>query len=141
MSFSYSVTVYRRNLQAEFQVGGQGYTWMDKVRLEMHTRAKAAAAGFTRSGDILNSHRSYQRGINQWACRFEIINESDHAKYKHQGTYGPIVPTDSPFLWVPARPMGTWRIARASVNGQIGQPWLDNACTSVALGYGAVPYG
>lgn len=137
MAFSYRTEVYRRNLQAQFQVGGQGYRWLDKVKLAMHTASVAAAP--VRSGNLKASHRSYIRGINQWACRAEVRNISDHAEWVHEGTDSPIEPTDSEFLWVPVAPGAVRRSKRAYVRGQKSNPWLENACASVAMGFGAFP--
>lgn len=136
---AYSFTqVLRKNLMAEYQVGGQGYRWMDRVRFAMHKEAEVLAAGFTRSGEILRSHRSEVKGLNQWACGAIVYNTAEHALWKHNGTVGPIYP-DGRFLFIPAG-YGHGAKRLRSVRGQAGQPWLDDACSMVAMGYGAVRY-
>ncbi len=140
MAFSYRTTVYRRNLQAQFQSGGQGYRWLDKVRLQMH---RAAVAGSpVRSGEIKASHRSFISGINQWACRAEIANDADHADYVHEGTLSrPPRPVDGPYMRVPIAPGATRRFNARAVRGQAPNPWLDRACASVARRHGGIPVG
>lgn len=141
MPYSYNVTVYRRNLQAQFQTGGQGYRWLDKVRLAMHRACVREASEFRRSGDIMSSHSSSIRGINQWACHAEVANDSDHAWFVHAGTKGYIYPKDADALWVPVAPFSNRRRWKDRVDGQASNPWIDRACTGIALRNGAVPYG
>lgn len=140
MTYSYSVTVYRRNLQAQFQVGGQGYRWLDKVRLAMHRGCVREASEIRRTGVLAASHNSSIRGINQWACRAEVENTAEHALWVHQGTKGYIYPTDAEALWVPVAPYSNRRRWKDRVDGQTANPWMDRACTAVAIRNGAVPY-
>jgi hypothetical protein len=139
MAFSYTVTVFRRNLQSQFQVGGQGYRWLDKVKLEMHLACIAEAP--SRSGTLKASHRSFIRGINQWACVADIVNTADHAEWVHEGVKGRIYPEDAEYLWVPIARGAAWRVHRSSVKGQAANNWMERACSAVAMGHGAVPYG
>lgn len=142
MGFSYSTTVYRQRLQSEFQVGGQGYRWLDKVRLQMHLACVAGAPA--RSGVLKASHRSYISGINQWAARANIVNTAEHAEWVHEGTAGGrsgiIEPVNDDFLWVPIAPMAWKRKKMAAVSGQDPNPWMEDACDAIAMGHGAVRY-
>ena len=139
MAFAYKTTIYKRNLQAQFQVGGQGYRWLDRVKLAMHRAAVAGAP--MRAGTIKRSHNSYIRGINQWACAATISNSAPHAEFVHEGTTGPITPTDAPYLRVPIARGATRRFNASSVRGQAANPWLARACGRVAARRGAVPIG
>lgn len=137
---SYKVTIYRRNLSAQFQQGGQGYRWLDKVRLRMHRDAVNEAP--SRSGALKAAHRSHIRGLNQYACQAEISNVAAHADWVHDGTHdvAPITPTGNKPMRLP--PGGGYGWTRAwSVAGQDANSWLDRACTKAAMRYGAVPYG
>lgn len=150
-------TVYRRNLAREFQTGGQGYRWLDRVKKAMHDGSIAAAP--VRSGDIKRGHRSFITGINQYACRAEIVNLAEHAEWVHDGTRPWIEGT---FRVPRKRQAGGARgadlpgrlvfytdgemdrygnVNQTGVRGQRAQPWMDRACTAVAMSNGAVPYG
>lgn len=131
-------TVYRRNIASQFQRTGQGYRWLDRVRLSMHRACENAAP--TRSGELRSSHRSRIRGLNQYAAFAEIENTAEHASWVHDGTTGPILPHGD-YLWVPRARGSIWRVRRESVAGQRANPWLDRACARVAMSRGAVPVG
>lgn len=141
MVTTYSVTVYRSKVAAEFLPGGQGYRWMDKVRLAMHSGAVAKAPA--RSGTLKASHRSFARGFGGNRVDVRIVNTAEHAEWVHEGTkmVEPIEPVESEFLWVPIREGSLARTKRPYVRGQHANPWLDEACTAVALSQGAVVYG
>lgn len=139
MAYAYKTTVYRKNLQAQFQRGGQGYRWLDRVRLAMHRAAERSAP--VRSSQLRRSHNSYIRGINQWACVAQIENTAPHALFVHDGTTTPITPTDGPYMRVPVARGATRRFNAKAVRGQAANPWLANACTKVAMRNGAVPIG
>lgn len=135
MAYAYRVTVYRANLARQFQPGGQGGRWLDRLRLAMHRACVAEAP--VRSGDIKRSHDSFMRGINQYASRATIWNTSEHAEWVHEGVAGRIFP-DGDFLWVPIRRGSAARVKRTSVRGQAANPWMDRACQSIARRNGAV---
>jgi len=148
MALGYTVTVYRKNLSAQFQPGGQGYRWLDRVRLRMHRDAVNEAPA--RSGGLARSHRSSIRGLNQYACRATITNVAEHAEWVHGGTEG--ASADGGFMVLPPGGPGRNTVSRyagqsfgkkrvRSVAGQDANPWLDRACTKAAMRYGAVPYG
>lgn len=137
MAYAYRVTVYRRNLSAQFQPGGQGGRWLDDLRQTMHRACEREAATFVRSGEILRSHDSFMRGVNQFRSEATIWNTADHAEWVHQGVPGRIFP-DGDFLWVPIRKGGASRTKRTSVRGQKANPWMDRACTRIAMANGAV---
>lgn len=128
-------TVYRRNIASQFQRGGQGYRWLDRVRLSMHRACVSAAPA--RSGELKGAHRSRIRGLNQYAAFAEVWNVAEHASWVHDGTNGPIYPHGD-YLWVPRARGSVWRVKRDSVAGQRAQPWMDSACSRIAMSRGAV---
>lgn len=154
MVTTYRVEVLRRNLQSQFQMGGQGYRWLDVVKAQMHLASVAEAP--IRAGTLKAAHHSEIRGVNQWACRATISNWAEHAEWVHEGTpkaapgtfikgkmrvpkrrgnlRGAVLPksqvfyTDGRF----GRPRG--------VRGQDANPWMERACTEIAMGRGAIRY-
>ena len=139
MPLAYQVTVYKTQLQRQFQSGGQGYRWLDKVKLQMHRACVAGAP--SRSGQLKASHRSFIRGINQWACRAEIINTAEHALWVHEGTTTPITPESAAYMLVPVAPGATRRFRAKEVRGQRANPWMDDACTRIGILHGDVAIG
>lgn len=139
MAQAYRVTVYRRNLSAQFQRGGQGFRWLDRVRLAMHRgcEREAATTVGVRSGELVRSHDSFIRGVNQYRADATIWNSADHAQFVHEGVPGRIFPHGD-FLWVPIRRGGASRTKRTSVKGQLANPWMDRACQRVAYRHGAI---
>lgn len=149
----YKATVLRRDLSAQFQRGGQGWNWMDRVRLKMHTGVEKYIAthsesrhspggGAVRSGALLRGIRSYQRGVNQYRCDFEIVSTAPHSEWVHQGVEGTIHPGDG-FFYLPAGAGFKRKRLKTEigVRGQKANPFLDNPCTRIAISEGAVPYG
>jgi len=136
MAFAYRVTVYRANLQRQFQKGGQGGIWLDKLRLAMHRACVREAP--SRSGDLKGSHESFLSGARGGGYRAEatIWNTAEHAEWVHEGVAGRIFPHGD-YLWVPRRRGSTARVKRTSVKGQAANPWMDRACQRVARRNGA----
>lgn len=143
MPVTYTVTVLKSRIESEFLPGGQGYRWMDRVRLAMHTAAVAAAP--SRTNTLRAAHRSYARGYGGSRVDVRIVNDAEHAEWVHGGTAnngeGRIEPKHKDYLWVPIAPNSTYRVYRGSVKGQKANPWLDRACTAIAMSQGAVVYG
>lgn len=138
MPVGYRVEVYYKALnRATVGRGGPGGGWIYRVSRAMIAEARAEAP--VRSGDIKGAHRiNRDRGGNQWVQRYNISNGSDHAEYVHEGTSGPIRPKTSRKLVLP--PGGGYpKILVGEVSGQRANPWLERACTRVAMRYGAVP--
>lgn len=148
MAVSYRVQVYRRNISAIMKAG-QGNRWIYRVSVEMMSAAKADAP--SRTNTLRRSHRiSRMPGTNQYMARYSIENTADHADWVHDGTSyisgvmrvpktpGPARGADLPrsqIFWTDGlngRPMG--------VRGQNANPWLERACSRVAMRYGAIPY-
>ena len=50
------------------------------------------AAAPSRSGTLKAGHRSFIRGINQWACQADIVNIAEHSEWVHEGVPGRIYP-------------------------------------------------
>lgn len=138
MAYAYKVTVYRRQVAALFQRGGQGYRWLDGVKRSMFNACVASAP--VRSGTIKRSHRSDIRGLNQYACIATISNVAGHAEWVHEGVPGMIYP-DGDFLSVPIAPGSRRRFRAKAVRGQKANPWIARACSAIAISKGAVPRG
>lgn len=135
MATAYSVRVYRNRIPPIFRAGGEGNRWMYRVSVAMMRESIARAPA--RTGQLKSRHRiSPARSANQYAATFQITNDSDHAGYVHDGTTGPILPSNATRLVLPAGG-GYPKIFAKSVSGQRANPWLDNACTTVAIRYGA----
>lgn len=139
MAITYSVDVYRLQLARQFQSGGQGYRWLDKVRLAMHRRCVNTAP--KRSGALAGAHRSFIRGVNQYVAHAEVVNDAEHSLWVHEGTTGPIFPADGEFLYLPAGGGHPRKRLRRPVPGQSPQPWMDNACSAIARRHGGITIG
>lgn len=142
MAHSYRVTVYRNNLSAQFQPGGQGGRWLDRLRGAMHRACVREAPGNPRPSrrpgpHLKDLHESFIRGKNQYAAEAVIWNRAEHAEWVHEGVPGRIFP-DGDTLWVPMRKTSAARTKRTSVRGQAANPWMDRACQGVARRNGAV---
>lgn len=147
MAVTSRVTVYRKNISAIMKVG-QGSRWIYRVSTEMVATARAEAP--SRSGSLRRAHRINRLpGTNQYMARYSIQNTAEHADWVHGGTgyidgvmrvpkvpgpaRGAVLPKSQVF-WTDGlngRPSG--------VRGQSANPWLDRACSRVAMRYGAVP--
>lgn len=142
MAYAYRVTVYRRNLSAQFQPHGQGGQWLDDLRRAMHRACVREAPGNTRPSrrpgpHLRDQHDSFIRGVNQFRCEASIWNSAEHAEWVHGGVPGRIYP-EGDFLWVPMRRTSASRTKRTSVRGQKPNPWMDRACQRIAMANGAV---
>lgn len=147
MAVTFRTTVYRRNISWLMQ-HGDGAEWIYQVSDEMLLAAQAEAP--SRSGTLKRSHDlSREVGTNQYAARYSVQNTAEHAGWVHGGTPyitglmrvpkrpGPVRGQSLPkgqVFWTDGlngRPMG--------VRGQKANPWLDRACSRVAMRYGAIP--
>lgn len=140
MPVSYRVEVYYKRLnRATVGRGGPGGGWIYRVSRQMIIEARAESP--VRDGTIKASHRIRREQYgNQWVQRYNISNVADHAEYVHGGTQGPIRPASGKAMVLP--PGGGYpRMVVKSVRGQSANPWLDRACSRVAMRYGAVPTG
>jgi hypothetical protein len=141
MAYAYRVTVYRRNLSAQFQPRGQGGEWLNDLRQAMHRACVREAPVNTRptrepGPRLRDSHDSFIRGVNQYRSEASIWNSAPHAEWVHEGVPGRIFP-DGDFLWVPMRKNSSSRTKRTSVRGQTANPWMDRACQGIARRNGA----
>lgn len=134
MVTSYQVQVNRRGINQIYLPRGSGYRWLDRVNLQMFRACVAAAP--SRSGELKAGHRASIRAGSQNYVRAEVVNVAKHSEWVHNGTYGPIFPRTADLLWVPVRRGSASRTLRPSVNGQAAQPWMEDACTRVALIHG-----
>lgn len=144
MALGFSYQIYYRNIRGLYRRGGPGGGWIYRVSVAMMNEARAEAP--TRSGTLKRSHSiSRGRGVNQYAATYHVSNSAEHAEWVHGGTAGGgtgrIYPKSANFLLVPSRIGATSRARRKSVKGQKPNPWLDTACTRVAIRYGGVPVG
>lgn len=143
MPTTYTLDISRKNLTGQYRAGGQGRVWLDRVRLTMHRKAESMAP--SRTGTLVSSHRSSIRGINQWRCIATIMNIAPHAGWVHGGTDGS---EGNPLMVLPAGGPGRNTVSpyagstftrrkKRFVNGQEENPWLDDACTIIAMRFGA----
>lgn len=142
MAVGYSYRIYYNEIRGLFRTNGEGGRWLYRVSVAMINEARREAP--SRSGQLKRAHRLTRGRANQYAATFHIVNESDHADFVHGGTAGNgagyIYPTSSSRLTLP--PGGGFpAIAARRVHGQKANPWLDRACTRVAMRYGGVPVG
>lgn len=138
MPVGYRVEVYYRELnRATVGRGGPGGRWIYRLSTQMLDASKAAAP--VRDGGLRRAHRlTRERGSNQWVQRLRVSNTAEHSVWVHDGTTGPIRRDDGGLMTLP--PGGGYpRIRTREVSGQTANPWLERACSAVAMRYGAVP--
>lgn len=143
MAIGFSYRVYYGNIRGLYRRDGPGGGWIYRVSRDMMREAKVAAP--KRSRALVNAHSITRgRGVNQYAATYNVVNSADHAEYVHFGTAGNgagwIYPSSKRALVLPAR-SGYGRVVAKRVHGQKANPWLDDACTRVAIRYGGVPIG
>lgn len=143
MATGYSYRIYYNNIRGLFRSSGPGGRWIYRVSVEMINAARAEAP--SRSGGLKRAHRITRgRGANQYAATFHIENTAEHAEWVHGGTAGNglgwIYPARGARLRLPAG-NGFPASRPRRVHGQKENPWLDRACTQIAMRYGAVPVG
>lgn len=143
MALAYRVEVYRSGIQRQFLPRGQGYRWMDAVKRQMVARCIATAP--SRTGRLAQSHTSrIAPGSNQYKVSVVIGNNAEHAEWVHGGT-----PTHTSDTIMVLKPGGPGRNTvseyagqhfskrrRHTVRGQKPNPWLEHACTEVAVLHG-----
>jgi hypothetical protein len=135
MASNARVRVYDSRIAGEFLPGGDAWGFTKKVTREIETEAIVEASTASRSGDILRSHRRNVIPGAKYGCRGFVVNTSDHALYKHEGTVGPITPTSGDMLRL--SPGGGFGVGFArSVAGQRGDPWIGRAGRTVLSRYG-----
>lgn len=139
MASGYNVTVFYRNIAGLYRRGGPGGGWIYRVSQDMIRASRAEAP--RRSGDLRDAHYVTRGRVgNQYMQSYNIGNSAEHAEWVHRGTARWIYP-DGDFLLVPVAPGASRRMKKPRVRGQDANPWLDRACTRVAIRYGAVPTG
>ena len=144
MPVTYDVEIYRLNIASQFLRGGQGYRWLDTLRLKMHRACVSAAP--MRLGTIKGLHRSTIVGRNQYAADAQISNLAEHAGYVHGGTgdhYGPgwrVLPPGGPGRNSVSPYVGKsfGKKAVKKVAGQKSNPWIEDACTRISQQAGAI---
>lgn len=138
MAVGYSYQIYYRNIRGLYRRGGPGGGWIYRVSVQMMAEAKREAPA--RSGSLRRAHSiSRGRGVNQYAATYHVANSSDHAEYVHFGTRSPITGRGKAMRLAPGNGYGV--LYRKMVRGQKANPWLDRACTRVAIRYGGMPVG
>lgn len=143
MGIGYSYRVYYKDIRGLYKRDGPGGGWIYRVSRDMMREAKADVPKRTRA--LMNAHSvTRERGVNQYAATYKVSNSSEYAEYVHEGTArngkGWIRPRGGKGLALPAGG-GYGRLVLKKVRGQEANPWLDNACTRVAIRYGGVPVG
>lgn len=151
---AYKVTVYRRDIDSLFLPTGDAGAWIYKVSVQMINAAKANTP--VRSTHLRESHRINRAMVgagfgNQHVTAYRIENVADYAGYVHGGT------PDQPDarVYLPPSRIGTRNThsrhagkvfarktyTKTGIKGTIANPWLNDACTRVAMEHGAVPVG
>jgi len=151
MTVSYEVTVYRRNI-SRIMLAGEGNRWIYRVSTEQVSLAKAKAPSRSGRRGLAGKHRLNRLpGTNQYMVRYRIANVADYAGYVHGGTSGSYAP-EGKFMYLPPGGPGRNTVSRYAgrkfrkkklrfVAGQDANPWLDDACSTIARRYGAVVVG
>lgn len=140
------VQVYRRNIASQFLRGGQGYRWLDGVKLAMFRECVKTAPN--RTGQLAGLHRSnIKGGVNQYRTDVTISNLAEHSMWVHEGTNGMKAKGKKLLILPPGGPgrntvspyagQTFGKIRKKRVNGQDPNPWLDNACAKIAMSRGA----
>lgn len=139
------VQVYNSNIASMFLGGGEVNREATQITLLILTGAVARASAFSRSGHLAASHRRAVVPSGIYGTRGYVENTASYAKYKHEGTHGPIVSTrgfssstkGNYEAKMRLKPWGSYpAIFRREVKGQTGDPWLRNAANDVLLRYG-----
>lgn len=143
MAVGFTVRIDRKALSGEFQTRGQAGRWIRMVGREMLALSKNQAP--SRSGGLRRSHGISRGRVgmgwgNQYAAAYNIYADAGHAEYVHQGTRSPITARGGGKMRL--SPGGGYGVLyRRSVRGQKANPWLDRACTAIAIRFGGVPIG
>jgi len=112
--------------------------WASKKAREIEKVAKAnvVATGAVRTGHLLGSIHARRRKQAGGYTTVRVVAAANYSAYVHEGTYGPIVPKNGPYMWVPKRMRsgpGAQRIKRTTVRGQAANPFLSDAMFEVLV--------
>lgn len=134
MADRFHVTVYDIRLSALFDAMGE--VGKPMTRLQREVFAEAIAQAPSRSGELKRGHVNRgSRKAGPYRIRGFIENRAAHARYVHEGTHGPIYPTDNDMLLL--RPsMGRGWARKRSVAGQRANPWMVRAARTVLSRHG-----
>lgn len=143
MAVGFGYQIYYRELAGEFRSRGQGGRWINMVGKQMLILSKNQAP--SRSGKLRRSHGKSRGRVgvgfgNQYTQVYHIYADAPHAEYVHEGTHSPITAKGGGRMRLPAGG-GYGVLYRKSVRGQKANPWLDRACTTIAIRYGGTPVG
>ena len=137
------VTVNTTAIQSMFLPSGQVADHAKGTGRQIRAAAEADAAKFVRSGDLLHSHTGPYYSTTTLGGHVTIGNNSNHARYVHEGTHGPIFPRNpTGFLWIRPAPHSwfafdpDWaeyggRTPLTHVRGQRANPWMARAMQRV----------
>lgn len=139
------VRVHRRAISSQFGPFGQGGKWIKLLSARM--KGAAAEEAPKRSYQLARSHyTSFRRGTNAYVAVADVENRAPHASYVHLGTprrapgaKGAI--SGNPWLVLP--PWGEYGkvVTNKPVAGQKANPWLERACSQIAISVGAIKVG
>lgn len=112
--------------------------WAAKKGREIEKVAKAnlIATGAVRTSHLLNSVHARRRKQAGGYTTVRVVASANYAAYVHEGTYGPIVPKNGPYMWVPKHKRmrgGGLRVKRVTVRGQRANPFLSDAMFEVLV--------
>ena len=146
------VRVFDSRIQGMFLPGGQVNDEASDLTRAVLARAIAKAGLFTRSGEILRSHRRSVTPTGLYGTFGQVENTARHAAWKHGGTANNGTGYIYAKGFVPRTgkgPFGNRRknlklaagngypvLYRSRVQGQVGDPWLRDAANEVLLPYG-----
>lgn len=137
------VTVNTTAIQSLFLPGGGVADHGKQTGRKIRAAAEADAAKFVRSGDLLLSHTGPFYSPTWLGGHVTIGNTSDHARFVHEGTQGPILPRNhTGYLWIRPFPHSrfafdpSWaefggRTPLPRVRGQRANPWMARAMDRV----------
>jgi hypothetical protein len=128
--------VYVRNEEISALFGATGEIGLlNRVlmdRIVVIARIEAPA----RTGELKAAHRNGGAlKVGRYRNIGTVYNDSPHAAFVHDGTYGPIVPKHSTRLSLPAYGTHSHKSLK-SVSGQRANPWMTRAANTVLSTYG-----
>lgn len=139
---TFRVRVYDSTLIGMFLPGGDVYGEAQDIADEIIVRAIVRSSAFSPREQarkvperhIVTSHFKRFQPAGPLHARSQVVNLSEHALYKHNGTRPIITSPRLGYMQIPVGPWGPRKVY--SVSGQIGEPWLVDAANDVLFRYG-----
>lgn len=121
---SAEVVIYDSVITAWSLPGGMVWRWGFQKARRTATLAKANVN--SRSGHLAASISAYYEGSDRDSATMGVSADTPYAVYVHEGTQGPIEPTQHKYLKL--QPGGNYAL---QVDGQTGNPFLMDALETV----------